>query len=162
MRKGLLWFIGGGIVGGAAGFAAAVFAYPYIFLADIVADDPPPEGGAGPVVARGEFVHADPNDPIHYGSGRVTVYRDVVRLEEDFEVGPGPAYHVYLVSLGDVRRSADVEGSEIVDLGALRAFKGAQNYRIPDGVTLADYRSVVIWCEDFSVLISPATVFFED
>jgi hypothetical protein len=43
-----------------------------------------------------------------------------------------------------------------VDLGGLRAFKGSQRYPIPDGVDLANYPSVVIWCERFSVLISPA------
>jgi hypothetical protein len=43
-----------------------------------------------------------------------------------------------------------------VDLGRLRAFKGSQRYAIPAGVNLKDYPSVVIWCEQFSVLISPA------
>jgi len=38
----------------------------------------------------------------------------------------------------------------------LRAFSGSQGYPIPDGVDLADYPSVIIWCEAFSVLISPA------
>ena len=43
-----------------------------------------------------------------------------------------------------------------VDLGGLRAFKGSQRYVIPAGVKLKDYPSVVIWCEYFGVLISPA------
>ncbi len=43
-----------------------------------------------------------------------------------------------------------------VDLGGLRAFKGSQRYPIPAGVDLKNYPSVVIWCERFSVLISPA------
>ena len=43
-----------------------------------------------------------------------------------------------------------------VDLGGLRAFKGSQRYPIPDGVDLSRYQSVVIWCQHFSVLISPA------
>jgi hypothetical protein len=43
-----------------------------------------------------------------------------------------------------------------IDLGGLRAFKGSQRYPIPAGVNLKDYPSVVIWCERFSVLISPA------
>ena len=37
-----------------------------------------------------------------------------------------------------------------------RAFKGSQRYAIPAGVDLSKYPSVVIWCEQFSVLISPA------
>ena len=40
-----------------------------------------------------------------------------------------------------------------VDLGRLRAFKGSQNYAIPTGLDLKKYKSVIIWCEHFSVLI---------
>jgi hypothetical protein len=43
-----------------------------------------------------------------------------------------------------------------VDLGRLKAFTGGQNYEIPAGLNLQDYGSVVIWCEQFNVLISPA------
>ena len=43
-----------------------------------------------------------------------------------------------------------------VDLGGLRAFKGSQRYAIPVGVNLKDYQIVIIWCERFGVLISPA------
>jgi hypothetical protein len=43
-----------------------------------------------------------------------------------------------------------------VDLGRLRSFKGSQRYEIPAGVDLKQYPSLVIWCEAFSVLISPA------
>ena len=45
-----------------------------------------------------------------------------------------------------------------VDLGRLKAFKGSQNYPIPPGVDLSKYGSVVVWCEQFGVLISPATL----
>ena len=43
-----------------------------------------------------------------------------------------------------------------VDLGGLRAFKGSQHYSIPVGINLKAYQSVIIWCERFGVLISPA------
>ena len=42
------------------------------------------------------------------------------------------------------------------DLGGFWAFKGSQGYAIPAGVNLKDYQSVIIWCERFGVLISPA------
>ena len=57
------------------------------------------------------------------------------------------------------RRSAPratCTGQTFVDLGRLRSFKGSQRYAIPAGVDLAKYQSVIIWCEQFSVLISPA------
>ena len=57
------------------------------------------------------------------------------------------------------RRSAasgDLSGQMFVDLGRLRAFKGSQRYAIPAGLDLSRFQSVIIWCEQFSVLISPA------
>jgi hypothetical protein len=150
-------FVLGGLIGAGVGFAGGIFAYPYIFLADIVGTDTV-DTAARQEIARGQFLHVNPSDPIHYGQGNVTVYGDLVHLQNDFEVGPGPAFHVYLVPKADVRDEADVESSMYVDLGRLRAFKGSQNYAIPAGVDLANYGSVVIWCERFGVLISPATL----
>ena len=111
-------------------------------------------------VANGTFIHADPSDPVHWGRGKVSVYERAVFLEPDFEVGPGPAYHVYLVPKASVRKESDVKDAMYVDLGRLRAFKGSQRYVIPAGVDLQKYPSVVIWCERFSVLISPADLAF--
>ena len=82
-------------------------------------------------------------------------------LGKDFEVGPGPDFHVYLVPKADIRSSSDVTDTMYVDLGRLRAFKGSQNYPIPAGVDLTKFPSVVIWCQQFSVLISPADLTFE-
>jgi hypothetical protein len=93
---------------------------------------------------------------VHWGRGRVSAYERTIFLESDFEVGPGPKYHVYLVPKASVRKEADVKNAMFVDLGRLRAFKGSQRYPIPAGVDLKNYRSVVIWCEQFGVLISPA------
>lgn len=107
-------------------------------------------------LSRGTFIHANPKDPVHWGRGSVAVYNNVVFLEQNFEVGPGPKYHVYLVPNASIRNEAGVKGSKFVDLGRLRAFKGSQGYQIPAGIDLANYPSVVIWCEAFGVLISPA------
>ncbi len=149
-------FVIGGLLGVAAGFAVGIFLYPYIFLADIVASDQVDDAAQRQVVARGTFVHANPSDPIHYGKGNALVYRDLVHLEADFEVGPGPKYHVYLVPEENVTPDTEVAKSMFVDLGRLRAFRGSQNYDIPEGIDLSKYPSLVIWCEQFGVLISPA------
>lgn len=159
MLRSIGLFVVGGVIGGAAGFALGIFVYPYIFLADIVASEQVDAAGRT-VVAEGNFIHANPNDPVHYGSGAVTVYQDLVHLGEDFEVGPGPKFHVYLVPKTDIRESADVKDTMFVDLGRLKAFKGSQNFSVPAGVNLRDFGSVVIWCEQFGVLISPATLSF--
>jgi len=156
--RGALLFVIGGAFGLAAGVTLGIFVYPYLFLADIVAQEKVADQTQRNVLARGEFIHANPLDPIHYGKGRVTVYEGVLHLEPDFEVGPGPKYHVYLVPEKNVLPSTSVERTMFVDLGRLKAFKGSQNYDIPAGVDVAKYDSAVIWCEQFSVLISPAAL----
>ena len=150
----LVVFLIGAVMGTAFGVAVGFFAFPYVF--------PPPPAAEElrsvetVPVARGSFIHANPSDPIHYGQGDVTVFADTVFLHDDFKVGPGPKYHVYLVPKASIRASGDLAGEMFVDLGRLRAFEGSQNYAIPAGLDLARYSSVVIWCEQFSVLISPA------
>jgi hypothetical protein len=157
------WFKGflfGGLLGTLLGIAVGIFVFPYIF--------PPPEATetlnkaeAGALVAKGNFVQPNPNDPVHTGKGDVSVYSRTVFLGENFEVGPGPDFHVYLVPKADISSSSDVADTMYVDLGRLRAFKGSQNYAIPAGVDLKKFPSVVIWCQQFSVLISPADLTFE-
>lgn len=158
MKKVILSLFIGGIMGLVAGFVLGIFVYPYIFLADIVAGEQIGNREGKSIVATGQFIHANPSDPIHYGKGSVTVFDDVVHLESNFEVGPGPKFHVYLVPNDHVRTEKDVENTMFVDLGRLRAFKGSQVYAIPRGVNLSDFGSVVIWCEQFGVLISPASL----
>jgi hypothetical protein len=153
--RGLAIFCLGGILGTGFGVALGFFLFPFVF-------PPPPaaeqltEADRSAQVATGAFIHANPSDPIHWGRGKVTVYERTVFLEPDFEVGPGPKYHLYLVPNANVRKEEQVSKAMFVDLGRLRAFKGSQRYPVPAGLNLKDYPSVVIWCEQFSVLISPA------
>lgn len=158
MGKYIVVFMIGGVLGIAAGFALGIFVYPYVFLADIVATEKVESPDTRQVIATGTFIHANPSDPIHYGKGSVTVYRDLLHLESDFEVGPGPKFHVYLVPEKNITPSTDVAKLMYVDLGRLKAFKGSQNYPIPAGVELSRYETVVIWCEQFGVLVSPAVL----
>ena len=53
-----------------------------------------------------------------------------------------------------VRESAHVAQTMFVDLGRLRTFKDSQKFTIPAGIDLTKYDSVVMWCEQFKVLIS--------
>ncbi len=156
MKRAIIGFFLGGVLGVVAGFMLGIFTYPYIFLADVVAEERLEPTAGRVLVGTGTFIHANPADPIHYGSGTVSVYDDVVHLGDDFEVGPGPKYHLYLVPLADVTPDTEVDQTMYVDLGRLRAFKGSQVYPIPPGIELKQYDHVVVWCERFGVLISPA------
>ena len=112
MRKWIIAFFVGGVMGTAFGVAVGFFIFPYVF--------PPPPAmetltaeEQTDVVAQGMFIHANPSDPIHYGEGNVTVYEDLVFLEEDFKVGPGPAFHVYLVPQGTNPRILGRQGNDV-------------------------------------------------
>jgi electron transfer DM13 len=149
-------FVLGGVLGTCFGVALGFFVFPYVFPPPSAAEQLADSERSKPV-ATGTFIHANPSsDPVHYGKGKVSVYERTVFLEPDIEVGPGPAFHVYLVPKASLRTSSDLKDVMFVDLGGLRAFKGSQRYPIPAGVDPKDYQSVIIWCERFGVLISPA------
>jgi len=159
MKNFLIALLIGITIGGVGGFAGGIVVFPYLF--------PPPEvnevvtdRSESDVIATGSFVHADPSDSVHYGRGGVTVYADLVHLAADFQVGPGPKFHVFLVPDAEVSPGTEVEQTMFIDLGRLKSFSGSQNYAIPGGVDPTRYGSVVIWCEQFNVLISPAKLNF--
>jgi hypothetical protein len=158
--RGFLLFFLGGLVGTGIGFAAGIWFFPYIFPLEPVNHVLTQEETQAPVVAKGTFIHANPRDPIHWGKGSVSVYKNMIFLEQDFEVGPGPDYRVLLVTKSGIKTNGDVREvlAKSVDLGQIQAFKGGQRYPIPPNVNLADYQSVVIWCRQFGALISPATL----
>jgi hypothetical protein len=154
-RRFLAVFVLGGLLGTGFGIAVGFFVFPFVFPPPVAAEQLADSEREKPV-ASGMFIHANPSDPVHYGKGRVSVYDRHLFLESDFEVGPGPAFHVYLVPKAQIRASGDLKDQMFVDLGALRSFKGSQRYAIPSGLNLKNYQSVIIWCEKFGVLISPA------
>ena len=108
------------------------------------------------MLAAGRFVDAD---AAHRGSGTATLYRDptggrLVALS-DFQVTNGPDLKVYLVEKADIASATDVLDSNWVSLGVLKGNIGDQNYQLPDDLAF-EPGSVVIWCEQFSVLFSAA------
>jgi hypothetical protein len=69
-----------------------------------------------------------------------------------------PAFHVYLAESAPIEDDGNFKASGQLDLGRLRAFKGSQVYMIPPGTDPGRYKNLVIWCKEFGVLISPATL----
>lgn len=108
------------------------------------------------VLATGQFAGAD---AVHRGKGQVQVIDTgsglIIRFS-DFEVTNGPDLFVWLVGDGGIMGSADVKASETLSLGVLKGNIGDQNYSVPKGTNLADYKSVVIWCKQFGVLFASA------
>lgn len=71
---------------------------------------------------------------------------------EDFRAAKGPDLKIFLSpqSISDVTGKTAVNGA--LNLGELKATRGAQEYEIPAGVDLAAYNSVLVHCEAYSVL----------
>lgn len=108
-------------------------------------------------LAQGRFRDAD---AVHKGSGLARIVSlpgggVEVQLSE-FSVTNGPDLELWLSTHPDPATSADVTGGEWLSLGLLRGNIGDQSYRVPAGTDLSRYKSVVVWCEQFGVLFSPA------
>lgn len=108
-------------------------------------------------VATGSFSDAD---RAHKGTGNAVLLatqagEHLLRLT-DFEVTNGPDLEVWLSASADPRSSADVKAVAFESLGQLKGNIGDQTYVVPADVDLSQFKSVVIWCEQFGVLFSPA------
>ena len=95
-------------------------------------------------------------------TGTATIYEGtagerILRLTE-FEVTNGPDLKVWLVSHPNPTSSGDVTDSTGVSRGRLKGNIGDQNYDIPAEVDLNEFGSVVVWCEQFSVLFATAAL----
>ena len=102
------------------------------------------------IVAQGKFYNV-----VHEGMGNATLYQladgSTVLRFENFEVLNGPELHVYLAPVDPVPNSIGVEIPGSADLGLLKGNVGNQNYTLPTGLDLTQFKSVVIWCQPFRV-----------
>jgi hypothetical protein len=112
----LVTFLAGGVLGTGFGVALGFFLFPFVFPPPPATDQLTEADRRNSILAAGTFIHASPSDPIHWGKGSVAVRQDSVFLGSDFEVGPGPKFHVYLVPKAPIRTSGDLSGQMFVDL----------------------------------------------
>lgn len=106
-------------------------------------------------VLTGKFVGA--GDGIHNAEGIANILavndgqteHKVLRLE-NFKSTNGPDLYVYLSK--DPRSISNGN----VELGRLKGNIGNQNYHIPENASLNEYKYVLIWCKQFSVLFGYA------
>ena len=146
-------------IGIAIGVLGTIVAYPFIF--------PPAEVNETlsdiehkRKLFSAMFIHPNPSDTVHWGKGGVAIYeqdnRVEIFLQEDFEVGPGPNYWVYLSNdAGIVTRQAFRDATTF-EIAKLKSFSGSQVYRVPESVDFSGLKSVAVWCKTFGQLITSA------
>ncbi|WP_423062746.1 DM13 domain-containing protein [Candidiatus Paracoxiella cheracis] len=146
------------VIGFIIGVALTVIFYPFLF--------PPPQVNeqivnmaSKMIVAKGSFIGFD---RVHYGKGNVTIYKDgskyEVFLNKNFEVGPGPAFHIYLSESANITTKRAFQTAKNYDLGMLKSFSGSQVYQVPSDIDFSKIKSVVVWCVSFRQLISSANL----
>ncbi|MDT0457271.1 DM13 domain-containing protein [Streptomyces sp. DSM 41527] len=119
------------------------------------------KGGEAPMtrmrpkdLAEGHFVTHE-----HDTSGTARTVRladggQVLRLE-DLKTSEGPDVRVHLSPRAAGTAKAGLDDAA-VELGKLKGNLGNQNYTVPAGTDLSQFRSAVIWCERFSVSFGAA------
>ena len=148
------------VVLGAAVSVVVFVIVPQLVRSTLVEDLPiapggsPVPGGAatGVTLVSGELVRISVAD---YGTGAVRIVRigetRVLRFD-NVDIAGAPDVNVYLSD------RSDGQPGTFIDLGRLKATNGSFNYTVPASADLAGVRSVVLWCRQFSVTITYATL----
>jgi Electron transfer DM13 len=87
----------------------------------------------------------------HTVSGTAKIYDDAgkkVMVLDPFSSQNGPDLKIYL--------STDQNATQYVNLGALKSTTGKQSYEVTGMPDLEEYKFILVWCEEFSVLFAKA------
>lgn len=138
----------------AIGFALGVYTLP-ILIAPAAPSATEVSAAAGKAAFKGQFRRdLKDSDALHWGEGEVTVGRRAVAHRG--RLAPGPDYKLYLSP-----RFVETEAAfaalkpQMVRLGDVKTFDGFI-VPVPEGVDVAAYDTVVVWCETFGQFISAA------
>ncbi|MGR3291889.1 MAG: DM13 domain-containing protein [Paracoccaceae bacterium] len=124
---------------------------------DVVVDEALVQTETSEVIFTGTFAGVD---SVHQAMGEVTLLRQpdgkVLLQFANFEVTNGPDLKVWMISHPDPQGAGDVKGSEQLRLSQLKGNIGDQVYRLPEGTDVSTFKSVVIYCEQFSFMFASA------
>jgi hypothetical protein len=94
----------------------------------------------GPMMGVGHTVNGTAS--IYEMSGKKIVYLSPYMSQN------GPDLRVYL--------SKDGDATDYINLGKLKSTSGKQSYAVPGNPDVSDYKFVIIWCQQFTVLFGVA------
>ena len=150
MKKKLVYLIIGSIIIFGGGLGTYFYLNPLGDGNEITAQ--------GTIISNGQLVDADSS---HEGSGTVQIVQveaNVLELQFlEVEITNGPDLFVYLSKKPSFSDPYDSIG-EFIDLGKLTYNSGNFSYTIPSSVQLEEYNSVVIYCKQYSVVFTYATL----
>lgn len=139
---------------GLFGFALGIYMLPIL-----IAPEAPNASEISKVVASekyvGEFARdLKDSDNFHWGEGRVSLSPTSIALEGS--LAPGPDYKLYL-SPQFVETEDDFNRlkSTMLRVGEVKTF---DNFVVPlsPGIDLAEFNTVIVWCETFGEFITAA------
>ena len=139
----------------AIGFAGGIYALP-LLIAPEAPSMAQVQAQAGSATFKGQFRRdLKDSDALHWGEGVVSVGARSIGLAG--ELAPGPDYKLYL-SPQFVETEADFNRLKagMVRVGDVKTFRNFL-VAVPDDVDVAQFNTVVIWCESFGQFITAAT-----
>ena len=134
------------------GFALGIYLLPIL----IAPSDPDQASIAAVTESASYHAKFDRNrqdsDAFHWGEGTVSVGQNQIAFEG--ELAPGPDYKLYLSpTFVETEEAFKANKSTMVRLADIKTFNGFVA-DVPDSVNVADFTTVVVWCETFSQFIS--------
>lgn len=138
----------------AIGFAAGIYVLP-ILIAPPGPTAAEVESAMGQAQYRAAFRRDLPgSDALHWGEGEVTISRGAIALKG--RLAPGPDYKLYLVpQYVDTEEAFLQAKSKSARVGDVKTF---ENFvvPVPGSIDVANYDTVLVWCESFSQFITAA------
>lgn len=118
-------------------------------------------------VKTGGFIELDSYGDILATEGVVAIYEVIIggnlegrilNFDEDFSTISAPNLHVYLSPRQTVQTPTQLfdEGNPSLEVAVLRGNIGGQNFEIQTSVDLTNYNSVVIYAEDYDLIVAVA------
>lgn len=117
----------------------------------------PAQTPIAPATRSGAFDHRSGIDTVagHAMLGTATDGTLILRLE-DLHATHGPDLYVYLTRVASPQTADEVQRG--YEVSTLKATTGDQNYTLPAGTDLSQYKAVVIFCKSFSVIFGYANL----
>ena len=115
--------------------------------------------GEAMMLAKGEFTKVDAS---HFANGQASIDKSadgkLVLRFTNFTAADGPDLYVHLSGNPEPRDADGVMAKGNLNLGKLKQGSGDQEYELPADFDANKYKSVVIYCKQFSVVFSTATL----